>query len=268
MWMLGFSCGRKDEWCWYNSLRFCGGTLKLVAIIQARMGSTRLPGKVLRDICGKPMLRHVVERTRAVRLVDEIVVATSVEPGDDAVASFCHEHGYACFRGSEMDVLDRYCHAARECNADAIVRITSDCPLIDPEVSSRTVRAFLEQQPDYASNSLVRTYPRGLDTEVIASDALERARRAASLPYQRVHVTPYIYQNPREFRILSVTAETDYSGYRWTVDTPEDLDFVRTVYSMMEADFVSWSDVLALLERNPEITEINRSVAQKALHEA
>jgi spore coat polysaccharide biosynthesis protein SpsF len=241
---------------------------RVVAIVQARMGSVRLPGKVLAEIEGQPMLWRVLQRTRATQTLDEIVVATSVEPADDAIAAFCGEHECACFRGSEIDVLDRYYQAAREYDADAVVRITSDCPLIDPEVTDKTVYAFLKQRPDYASNSLDRTYPRGLDTEVIARPALERAWRAAREAYQRVHVTPYIYQNPGKFKILSVRGEIDYSAYRWTVDTPEDLKFVRAVYAHMEEKLFCWGDVIGLLERKPELAEINRSVAQKELHEA
>lgn len=242
--------------------------MKVVAIVQARMGSTRLPGKVLADICGQPMLSRVLQRTRAAQTLDEIVVATSVETPDDVIAAFCREEGYACFRGSEMDVLDRYYHAAREYHADAVVRITSDCPLIDPGVADKTVYAFLEHGPDYASNSLDRTFPRGLDTEVIARAALERAWREARETYQRVHVTPYIYQNPGEFKILPVRGAKDCSGYRWTVDTMQDLEFVRAVYSRMEGGMFPLSEVLELLEREPELAEINRSVKQKALHEA
>ncbi|MGA8761466.1 MAG: glycosyltransferase family protein, partial [Candidatus Sulfotelmatobacter sp.] len=242
--------------------------LRVVAIIQARMGSTRLPGKVLADIHGQPMLERVIERARAAQGLDEIVVATSIEPADNAIATFCREHQCTCFRGSEMDVLDRYYQAAPEFGADTIVRITSDCPLIDPQIIEKTVRAFLKERPDYASNSLDRTYPRGLDTEVIARPALERAWRAARETYQRVHVTPYIYQNPGEFKILSVTGDTDHSAYRWTVDTSEDLEFVRAIYSHMDSGLFSWHDVVTLLERQVELLEINRSVVQKALHEA
>src|ERR1700691_2516384 len=137
------------------------GKPKVVAIIQARMGSTRLPGKVLADICGRPMLRHVIERTRRSETLDEVIVATTEEPADDTIAAFCCEHCVSCFRGSEHDVLDRYYEAARRFAAEAIVRITSDCPLIDPEVIDNTARKFLLERPDYASNCLVRTYPRG-----------------------------------------------------------------------------------------------------------
>ena len=229
------------------------------------MGSTRLPGKVLTDIHGHAMLWYVVQRTRAAETLDEVVVATTTEPADDAIVAFCREHGVGCFRGSEEDVLDRYYQAARDHNAQVVVRITSDCPLIDPEVVDKTVRAFLVEQPDYASNCVVRTYPRGLDTEVMTFRALELAWGGARQAYQRSHVTPYIYENPGQFRVLSVTGDEDYSANRWTVDALEDLEFVGAVYDRLEGEGFLWSDVVRLLEREPELAEINRSVAQKAI---
>jgi spore coat polysaccharide biosynthesis protein SpsF len=149
-----------------------------------------------------------------------------------------------------------------------VVRITSDCPLIDPEITDKTVAAFLDARPDYASNVLIRRYPRGLDTEVMTVNALERAWRNAIQPYQRAHVTPYIYQNPGEFRILSVTGEVDFSNHRWTVDTPEDLEFIRALYARVEdSRNFGWHDILRILDREPELMEMNRLVMQKALHE-
>jgi spore coat polysaccharide biosynthesis protein SpsF len=241
--------------------------VKVIAIIQARMGSTRLPGKVLADIHGHPMLWYVVERTRAAVSLDEIVVATTTEPADEAIVAFCTEYGVRCFRGSEHDVLDRYYYAARQNSAEAVVRITSDCPLIDARVVDQTVRAFLADKPDYASNCVVRTYPRGLDTEVVSFPALERAWREARKSYERSHVTPYIRENPGRFKILSVTGAEDYSVHRWTVDTPEDLEFVRAVYARMGSWRFLWNDVLKLLDREPELIALNRSIAQKALQE-
>jgi spore coat polysaccharide biosynthesis protein SpsF len=241
--------------------------LKVTAIIQARIRSTRLPGKVLAEIEGDPMLWHVVRRTRAAETVDEVVVATTTEPADDGIVAVCRERGVACFRGSEEDVLDRYYQTARRHDAQAIVRITSDCPLIDPEIIDKTVRAFLEDQPDYASNVGVRSYPRGLDTEVMSFRALEVAWRSAREPYQRSHVTPYLYENPGQFKVLSVTSDEDYSAHRWTVDTAEDLEVVRAMYARFESEDFRWRDVLRLLEREPELAEINRFIAQKALHE-
>ena len=147
------------------------------------------------------------------------------------------------------------------------MRITSDCPLIDPDITDKTIQAFLDQQPDYASNALLRTYPRGLDTEVMTTLALERAWRQATRPYQRAHVTPYIYEHADEFKLLSVTGEADYSDHRWTLDAHEDLAFVRAVYARMEGQDFGWRDVLRLLEREPGLVELNRSVAQKVLDE-
>jgi len=177
--------------------------MKIVAIVQARMGSTRLPGKVLLDLCGTSVLGWVASRVRLCRLIDEVVIATTTSPADEAIVEEAQRLAVAIFRGDEQDVLDRYYRAARMGNADVIVRITADCPLIDPDLTGETIEQFLAERPDYASNALERTYPRGLDTEVMSRQALERAWREAREPYQRAHVTPYIYQNPGQFRILS-----------------------------------------------------------------
>ncbi len=242
--------------------------MRIVAIIQARMGSTRLPGKALRDICGRTMLARVVRRADRSRLVDEVVVATTTRLEDTAIVDECRSLGVRSFRGSEQDVLDRYHGAASEFNADSIVRITSDCPLIDPEIIDNIVQAFLEKRPDYASNTLVSTYPRGLDVEVFSRAALDRAHAEARLAHQRVHVTPYLYQNPAIFRLLSIAAEEDYSRYRWTVDTKEDLDLLRAVYGKLGGDDgVSWRDVIVLMGREPGLAEINRHIRQKSLEE-
>lgn len=228
------------------------------------MGSTRLPGKVLKDLCGETVLARVVNRTRRATLLNKVVVATSVQPADDAILQECGRLSVACFRGDEADVLDRYYRAAEKFSADAIVRITSDCPLIDPEVSDKTIRAFLEQHPDYASNVLERRYPRGLDTEVMTFAALETARREARDPHQREHVTPFLYQHPERFRLVSVTGDRDYSHYRWTLDTVEDLEFLRSVYRRRaEASDPAWQDVLRILEREPDLAAINEHVKQK-----
>jgi spore coat polysaccharide biosynthesis protein SpsF len=241
---------------------------KVVAIIQARMGSTRLPGKVLKDLGGETVLARVVSRLRSTRLIEELLVATSNLPADDAIVEECKRCVVPVFRGEENDVLDRYFRAAQFCRAEIVVRITSDCPLIDPEVTDKTIQAFIHERPDYASNALIRTFPRGLDTEVMTVQALERAWHSATQPYQRAHVTPYIYQHPEEFKILPVTCDADYSSHRWTLDTPEDLDFIRTVFTRFKnrSDF-GWRDVLQILDREPELMELNRLVMQKALHE-
>lgn len=230
------------------------------------MGSTRLPGKVLKDLGGETVLARVVSRVRRCRLLTDVVVATSSECLDDAILKECQRSGTRVFRGSNEDLLDRFYCAARELGADVVVRITSDCPLIDPAVSDKTIKAFLEQRPDYASNTLERTYPRGLDTEVMSFAALDSAWQNACTSYQREHVTPFFYEHPERFKLLSVKGERDCSQYRWTLDTPEDLEFLRAVYARArdEKD-LAWQDLLSLLEREPELTEINRHVVQKTV---
>jgi len=242
--------------------------MRVVAIIQARLGSSRLPGKVLQDLGGSTMLARVVRRTQRAGSLDGVVVATTVEQTDGAVVAECGKLEVPVYRGDEQDVLDRYYQAAQACSAEVIVRITSDCPLIEPEIIDKVVLAFLEARPDYGSNTLERTYPRGLDTEVMTISALECAWQNATERYQRVHVTPYLYENPDQFRLLSVKNAQDYSGYRWTVDTPDDLAFVREVYQRLgDGDAIHWMDVVALLAREPQLAELNRAIGQKALHE-
>ncbi len=236
-----------------------------IAIIQARMGSTRLPGKILHDLAGDPVLVRCVERTRRAATLDEVIVATTEEPADDAVVALCRARGYSCTRGSQDDVLDRYYHAAHHHHADVVVRITSDCPLIEPGIIDRAVRAFRANPCDYASNTLPpRNYPRGLDVEVFRFDALARAWREDQNPAWREHVTPYIYRHPELFKLQAVSNDVDYSHMRWTVDTPEDLAFVRKIYEAFEGhDTFTWHEVLHLLEQHPEWLEINRNVPQK-----
>jgi len=242
--------------------------LKVVAIVQARMGSTRLPGKVLLDLAGKSILGRVVERLGRAHAIHEVLIATTDSPRDELIVEECRRLEVPVSRGQEEDVLDRYYQAAKSIAADVVVRVTSDCPVIDPEVTDRTVREFLEARPDYAANTLQRTYPRGLDTEVMTADALARAWEEAHQPYERIHVTPYLYEHPEKFRLLSVTGEKDWSRHRWTVDTPEDLQLIRAIYDRLgrSGDFL-WSDVLNLVERNPELVELNRFVMQKGLRE-
>jgi spore coat polysaccharide biosynthesis protein SpsF len=242
--------------------------MMIVAVIQARMGSKRLPGKVLKDLGGDTVLGRVVSRVRRCRLLNDLVVATSTAPADDVILHECSRLEISSFRGSEQDVLDRYYLAAREAQADAVVRITSDCPLIDPGVSDKTIQAFLDVGPDYASNVLERTYPRGLDTEIVTLAALECAWRDAREAYQREHVTPFIYEHPEHFRLLSVKGDHDYSQYRWTLDTPEDLEFIRAVYARdADGQDLGWEDVLNMVESEPDLAELNRHIIQKAVHE-
>jgi spore coat polysaccharide biosynthesis protein SpsF len=242
--------------------------MKTIAIVQARMGSTRLPGKVLRELSGETVLTRVIGRVRRMRRIDDLVIATTTQSADDPIVVTARQNAVQVFRGSEEDVLDRYYQAACASKAEVVVRITSDCPLIDPEVSDDVIQQFFNKQSDYASNILERTYPRGLDTEVMTLDALRRAWEEASEPYQRAHVTPYLYQNPQLFKLLSITGTADHSQHRWTLDTGEDLEFLQAVYARLigKSDF-GWRDVLHLIEREPALAETNRTIAQKVIHE-
>lgn len=241
--------------------------MKIVAIVQARMSSTRLPGKVLKDLAGQPMLARVVTRLSRAKGLTNTVVAITTSAADDTIESLCHQRGWPCFRGSEADVLDRYYQAAAAYDADVVVRTTSDCPLIEPTIVGWAIQEFLQRRPkiDYVSNiAPERTFPRGLDAEVVAFEALrqvwERVRDAAS----REHVTLHIRRHPERFRIHNLRSDVDYSYMRWTVDTPEDLRFVRAVYDRIGHDEFSWMDVLELLKAHPELLRINQAVRQKA----
>jgi len=238
---------------------------KIVAIIQARMRSTRLPGKVLAEIAGKPMLWHVVRRVRRSKSIDETLVATSSGAADDAIAAFCRESGIPCYRGSEADVLDRYCRAARNSKADVIVRVTADCPLIDPQVIDRVVRRFLRGDSDYVSNVLRSTYPDGLDVEVISRAALEQAWRMARRSSEREHVTTFI-RNSGLFRLTNVENNIRLPSpeMRWTVDTPEDLKFVRRIYASFgrRSSNFGLDAVLELLEKHPDTMKLNKRWAR------
>jgi len=239
---------------------------RTVAIIQARVGSTRLPGKVLKPLLGEPMLSIVVRRVARARTVDEVVVATTTLREDDAIAALGTAEGWAIERGSEVDLLDRYLGAAQAHAADVVVRITSDCPVIDPEVIDRTVEAFRVGDVDYASNSLEpRTYPRGLDVEVFSVGALERAWREDHDPAWREHATPYIYRHPESFRLLRVPAEHDHSDKRWSVDTPEDLAVIERIYDALGRDDFGWEEALAVVEANPSWSLINRHIVPKTV---
>jgi spore coat polysaccharide biosynthesis protein SpsF len=232
------------------------------------MASSRLPGKVLADIGGQPMLVRVVERARRARQLAKLVVATSTDKDDDPIAAVCAERAYDCDRGDPLDVLDRYVQTARRFGAEVIVRLTGDCPLIDPEVIDRTVQAFLEAEPpvDFAANRLPadRTFPVGLDTEVCSRSALELAWREATEPRHREHVMPYFYENPDRFRTLLVRNDLDYGHLRWTVDTDADLELVRQIYAHFAGEnHFSWMEVLDLYQRQPWLAEVNASVAHK-----
>jgi spore coat polysaccharide biosynthesis protein SpsF len=241
---------------------------RVVAIVQARTGSTRLPGKVLAEIAGVPMLVRTMERARLAKTVHAWMVATTDDPADDAIALLCRARGYAVYRGSTDDVLDRYYRAAIQASAEVIVRLTADCPLLDPVLLDLTVQTFLESRPpaDLVVNRLpgARTYPIGLDVEVVSFPALERAWREATEPNEREHVLPFLYDPPGRFRVLRLDADRDYGDLRWTVDTPQDLEFVRQVYARLgERPEFGWREVLALVQAEPALAEINAQVRHK-----
>jgi glutamate-1-semialdehyde aminotransferase/spore coat polysaccharide biosynthesis protein SpsF (cytidylyltransferase family) len=225
----------------------------VLAVIQARMGSSRFPGKALADICGRPMIWHVIDRARRASRIDEILVATTDRPSDDSIADFCATQGLACFRGREHDVLDRFYHAAKKFNAHSVVRITADCPLIDPDVIDQVIDRFSDGKWDYASNTLRYTYPDGLDTEVFSFAALQRAWHEATKPSDREHVTPFM--KGEQFAICSVENDKPLpvdAPVRWTVDYPSDLEFVRAIYSKL-ADRTDFETVLKMLDEDVEL---------------
>lgn len=233
-----------------------------LVLIQARMGSSRFPGKVLHDLSGRPMLWQVVQRVRRAKKVDKVVVATTNRAADDPIADYCKTEGIACFRGNEMDVLDRFYQAAKAYAADVVVRITSDCPLIDPVVIDRVVARFELGDCDYASNAVHYTYPDGLDTEVFSFAALERAWREACKPSDREHVTSY-HLGSGKFRIASVESEVPVSPtkFRWTVDHPEDLEFVRKIYeNFSSSPEFGFQEVFALLKERPELGTLQTEI--------
>ena len=238
----------------------------IVAIIQARMSATRLPGKVLLDIAGRPMLWHVVDRVRRACLVNRVAVATSTETADDPIVEFCSTEGIDHYRGSQHDVLDRFYRAATHFSADTVVRITGDCPLIDPEVVDKVIDSYLDGDHDYVTNTLRYTYPDGLDVEVFSSTALERAWREAGSPRDREHVVPY-FKYSGLFRIANVENEVDLSqrNHRWTVDEPRDLEFVRNVYDRLgrsDGTPFGMAEVLEMLSDNPEQQRINEDIVR------
>lgn len=229
----------------------------VVAIIQARMSSTRLPGKVMKGISGRPILWHVVNRLSASRFIDEIVVATTTGADDDIIEEWCKLGGTSVWRGSLDDVLDRYYGAACAFGAKTIVRITSDCPLIDPALVDRAIEKFNEGGYDHVS--IDSSYPDGLDAEVFSFSALEKAHTEATLASEREHVTPYIWKNTHIFRLGKIKSETDLSAMRWTVDDSKDFDLVTRIYEGINAGerVFHMEEVLAFLRKKPEVLKLN-----------
>jgi spore coat polysaccharide biosynthesis protein SpsF len=237
--------------------------MNVVAIIQARCGSSRLPGKVLMDIAGQPMFARVVQRTRQAQTLNETVLATSTGPQDEPLVALATKLSVRYFRGSESDVLSRFVGAAQAFDADVVVRLTADCPLLDGAVIDRLVRVFQEsERVDYVSNTLECTYPDGLDVEVIGKAALVRAHLEARLPSEREHVTPYICNHPELFSLRNVTHNFDLSAYRLTVDEDVDLELVRQIYNNFQEQNFTFVDAIHFLMENPELRLINKQFAR------
>lgn len=236
---------------------------KVYAIIQARLGSKRLPGKVLLNVLGKTILEYVIERVKKAKTLDDVVVATSVKKEDLQIVNLASKLGVSIYCGSEEDVLDRFYQAARLYGMQHIVRITADCPLIDPQVIDSGVNHYFESGADYCSNALERTFPDGEDVEVFSLNALQDAWKNATLLSEREHVSPYIRKHPEKFKLVNLKNERDFSKKRWTLDREEDFRFIKTVLESLyptNPDF-RMEDVLNFLHTNPQIEEINQDIS-------
>lgn len=243
--------------------------MKTVIIVQARMTSTRLPGKVLKEVLGKPLLEYQIERLRRVGLADEIVIATTTNDTDLPIVELCKRLGVPVMRGSEHDVLARYYAAAKLHLADVIVRVTSDCPVIDPAEIDALIRFYLDNRTvyDYISTGLVRTYPRGMDAEVFPFRVLEEAYLEAVGEPEREHVTPFIYLRPERYKLANYSCQENFAHHRWTVDTAEDFELVRKIIETLYPANTHFDlmDIVDLLKIHPDWVAINAHVEQKEL---
>jgi len=228
-----------------------------IAIIQARMGSSRLPGKVMKEICGKPMIEILLERLSLSKKLDEIVLAVSDQPENKLLLDYVSQLGFKVFQGSEENVLERYFQAAAALKTRNIVRITADCPLIDPFLVDLVVEDFENKNVDYLSNIYPRSFPKGLDTEIFSFQALEKAFNETSSPYNCEHVTPYIRESG-EFKVGNFSNEKDWSNLRWTVDWLEDFQLIKKIFEFFTPNLIfSWQDVMIMREANPDVFRIN-----------
>lgn len=238
----------------------------ILAVIQARMGSTRLPEKILLKLEDKTVLEHIIGRVGRSKHVDKTVVATTVNPSDDRLEDFIRSNtSCSVFRGSEDNVLERFYLCAKEHSPDIIVRVTADDPLKDPEIIDRAIGYILEDPAlDYCSNTIQPTFPEGLDIEVFRFRALEKAWREARLPSETEHVTPYIWKNPSLFKLKNFVHEEDLSAWRWTLDKPEDFEFIRRIYGHFYPanPCFNYRDIISFLKANPEVLEINRGTVR------
>lgn len=245
----------------------------IVCIIQARIGSTRLHGKVMKELRGKTVLSHVVDRVKRSKRLDKVIIATTKNKEDDEIVNECKKIGVEYHRGSVDNVLSRYYEVANNENADIIVRVTSDCPLIDPEIIDEMIKYFEKENEvghiDYLSNSIIETFPRGFDVEIFTYDSLREAYNNAKLDYEKEHVTPYIYMNKDKFIIKNFSNDKNYSQYRLTLDTIEDYILINNIYEHLyiENQIFYFKDIINYLNQNPNISQINKDIKQKKLGE-
>ncbi len=238
--------------------------MQIVLIIQARMSSTRLPGKVLLPINGEALLWYVVNRIKCTKHIDQVVIATSTNASDDKLYIYCQKQQYTVFRGKLDDVLSRYYETAKEFKADTVIRITSDCPLIDGDLISQGLEQYLEENSDYLSNTIKRTFPRGFDFEIFTFKALETAYKNAHDTVEREHVTPYIYRTHRqEFKISQFVQRIDKSAYQLSVDTQEDYQLIKILIENYHADSLNCQQIISLLDSHPELPAINNHIPRK-----
>ena len=237
----------------------------IIAILQARMGSSRLPGKVLRKIRGKTLLELCLNRIKQSRLIDKIVIATTTKSSDDIIEELAQNLGFDCFRGSEIDLLDRFWQCANKYKADVVVRLTSDDPFVDYQVLDRAIKIFNENQVDFVTNHFEPTYPEGLDVEVYSVGALKRSWQESQLLSEREHVFPYIQNHPDDFKIINFRQKHDYSHLRWTIDYECDFEMTKIIYDYLYDDnpIFLQNDILSVLKKHPEITEINAHIKRK-----
>jgi len=237
-------------------------------ILQARMGSTRLPNKTMIEIEGKPMLAHIINRITKSKLADRVIIITTELPEDDVIVKFAKENNIEYFRGSENDVLDRYYQAAKHFGTEIVVRATADDPLKDPKIIDKVIQAFLDNPGyNYVSNTIKPTYPEGIDIEVMSFNTLEKAWKECKDNFFREHVTHEITKNKKEeYKLLNIEHNEDISHMRWTVDNPEDMNFAKEVYKYLykEGEVFHMEEVLALLKEHPEINEINKNIKPRA----
>ena len=239
------------------------------AIIQARMGSTRFPGKVLTDLNGKPLLAQIINRLRYCRNLDEIILATTTSGKDDGLADWCGDNGVPCFRGDEDNVLKRYHDAAVSSKADVIVRVTADDPFKDPRIIDDVINLLKDGGLDFACNNCPPSFPEGLDTEVFTYQAIRKAYEAETTGFEKEHVTQYFYHNPGMFRTGNLPYREDISYMRLTVDTGQDLELARKIYSRLSpsGEMFYLEDITALFEREPDLLDINKGVKRSAMYE-